>query len=105
MMVECSKELKNKRDFDGIELEFLIKDKCLLLKNISNEKLFDMMKEYYKYDYEDKLEQIIEKENEIIIFFKDEYTVDLAKQEILYKTDDKHDDSYYLIKELKKWEL
>jgi len=102
-VVECSKELKNKRCLDGVELDFVKEEKSIVVKNVNNLELFITISEHYEDEFKDYITKIVKNNELVIIFLDGELILDIAKQLLFYKIDDKHDDSYYLELELKKW--
>jgi len=102
-VVECSKELKNKRYLDGVELNFIKEKKSIIIKNIDNLVLFNTISEHYEDEFKDYITKIVKEKELVIIFLDEEFVLDIAKQILFYKIDNKHDDSYYLELELKKW--
>lgn len=102
-VVECSKELKNKRYLDGVELNFVKEEKSIVVKNVNNLELFITISEHYEDEFKDYITKIVKNNELVIIFLDGELILDIAKQLLFYKIDDKHDDSYYLELELKKW--
>jgi hypothetical protein len=101
-VVECSKELKNKRYLDGVELNFVKEEKSIVVKNVNNLELFITISEHYEDEFKDYITKIVKNNELVIIFLDGELILDIAKQLLFYKIDDKHDDSYYLELELKK---
>jgi len=104
-VVECSKELKNKRYLDGVELNFIKEKKSIIIKNIDNLVLFNTISEHYEDEFKDYITKVVKEKELVIIFLDEEFILDIAKQILFYKIDNEHDDSYFLLKELNKWEV
>lgn len=104
--VECSKELKSKRVFENIELNFSEKEKSLTIKNKKiNTKVYKYLSDYYLNCYSECILSTENIEDGLKIFFHYELDLLIAKQDLIFKIDEEHDDNYYLIEELKKWEI
>ena len=69
-VVECSKELKNKRYLDGVELNFIKKEKSIVIKNVDNLVLFNTISEHYEDKFKDYITKVVKDKELVIIFFR-----------------------------------
>ncbi len=106
VIAECSNKLKNKRNFEGVQLEFSELEKSLTITNIKNNiNIYNYLLDFYLEEFSNDIKEIEKSINKCKIYFISEIKFKIAKQKLIYKIDDKHDDNYYLIEELKKWEI
>lgn len=106
VFVECSNTLKDEREFENIELIFSDLKNSLIIRNKKmNEKMYRYLLEFYLEDFSEEIIKTEEKKDEIEIFFRENWIFQIAKQKLIYKIDDRYDDSYFLLKELDKWEI
>jgi hypothetical protein len=60
---------------------------------------------FYLEDFSEEIIRTEEIKDGIEIFFGKNWIFQVAKQKLVYKLDDRYDDSYFLLKELNKWEV
>ena len=99
------KYIKNEREFENIPLIFSDLNNSLTIKNKKiNEEMYNYLLEFYLEDFSEEIIKTEEREDEVEIFFfsaRIEF-FQIAKQKLIYKIDDRYDDSYFLLKELNK---
>lgn len=106
VFVECSNTLKNEREFEDIALIFSDLNISLTIKNKwRNQEMYNYLSEFYLEDFSEEIIKTEQREDEIEIFFSKNWIFQIAKQKLIYKIDDRYDDSYFLLKELNKWEV
>ena len=69
--------------------------------------MYNYLLEFYLEDFSEEIIKTEEREDEVEIFFffSKNWIFQIAKQKLIYKIDDRYDDSYFLLKELNKWEV